>query len=324
MDLHWAVSAALSLRDEDDDLVDIGSATCGTVMGMVCENDYDMDTEVPTDSERSDLSETPLAAMTPHLSMLSQPSLSSCSQHSGGLCSNKHWTEWSGAGADNADPYWLAVVDGHLQVMQGPKTFFSPPTLTESQLKPGAHLDNLEVSVPTPTPVRPPGIFFPPGLHPPDHLAVDIIEPTLDEKPIDMQAMSRTRTVTPNSFVWVLDARKLTSSDKVIVSPRFEFAAPGPVPFRVMLYPKEINYHSGSVSFRRSRGLGTVHLKSEINLQGDVLIDVSVGQSCCDEPIEHDFSETGVCRLPDLWNFCKEIDAATQTIEVRVSITLQQ
>jgi len=179
-------------------------------------------------------------------------------------------------------------------------------------------------------PVLPPGLRTPPGLPPPDvappAASCEPCKSTVAKKEevVDLKDVPRTRTLTPNSFAWVVDARKLSSSDKVIVSPRFEFASSsGPAGFRVIMYPKDISHRTGRESFKRSRGFGSITVKSESSLFGDVSIDVTVGQRGCREPVLHNFSQEPVSQIPDVWNFRKEVDEATQTVEIHVSIKSQ-
>merc|ERR1712232_1105927 len=160
-------------------------------------------------------------------------------------------------------------------------------------------------------PVRPPGIFFvptapglppPPGLAPPEAPCEPCRSTVEKRKSVDAKDAPRTRTLTPNSFAWIVDARKLRSKDNVEVSPRFEVdLESGPVGFRVVMNAKEISYKTGSVSFQQARGAGTLTVKSETSVPGVVSIDVAVGQCDRKEPVLHKFSEHAVCRLPDVW-----------------------
>lgn len=307
MSLHWAVDVALATAP-----VDAGFACGGWQIsnGIPDKDAVDVDTEVPTDSESCDSSDTPMTAL-----------------------QSDAWTVSSEvayqARALDSEPLWLSVLDGRLQVVQADgkvKAVASEPTLQPSvSLRPVRSTDEVAKKR---SPLRPPGVFFagPPGLGPPKAAVTKPAFPqaaagTKPVQPMHLKGLARTRTLTPNSVIWAVDARKLNSSDKVIVSPRFQFeAATGPTPFRVLIYPKEVSYRAGTVSFKRSRGLCTIQLKSEISLPGDVCIDVRVGQSGCSGPVVHDFSETGVCRLPDTWHFGKEIDATMDAVEVYVSI----
>eukprot|EP00929_Paragymnodinium_shiwhaense_P005117 TRINITY_DN10664_c0_g1_i2.p1 TRINITY_DN10664_c0_g1~~TRINITY_DN10664_c0_g1_i2.p1 ORF type:complete len:297 (+),score=70.39 TRINITY_DN10664_c0_g1_i2:84-974(+) len=100
------------------------------------------------------------------------------------------------------------------------------------------------------------------------------------------------------SILWTLDARKLHSDSRTIVSPSFSLEVAGKrAQFRVILAAKEAA--KAGKPFKRARGLGTMHLKCESG--GDfghpVQIKFSVGTKSLFGPVVHNFDDAGVCSL---------------------------
>lgn len=144
--------------------------------------------------------------------------------------------------------------------------------------------------------------------------------------------------------IWTVDAKKLKSSDKIVVSPPFEVASVSRR-FKMMLCPRSISDKKGGACFKNAKGRGFVQLKCEKGETGDglglVSIDISVGpgryesawQTPLNEPVHHDFDDCGVCSLeakseatpPESaekndWNFLQAVDVASQTFAVRLEL----
>jgi len=190
----------------------------------------------------------------------------------------------------------------------------------------------------TDVPLRPPGFFVqpPPGLSLPHHAVIGMVK--RDQMPGDALETStpvcKPRPAAPavvaesalqkHTFVWQADARKLTSSDKVIVSPRFEFEAPsGNVAFRVMMYPREAG-NAGRVSFKKARSIGNLQIKTETDVRVKAGLDVKLGKDFAKIKFAHTFGESSsMCKVPGTWNFFQAIDKASQTLQIAVTITSQ-
>eukprot|EP00929_Paragymnodinium_shiwhaense_P041258 TRINITY_DN21443_c0_g1_i1.p1 TRINITY_DN21443_c0_g1~~TRINITY_DN21443_c0_g1_i1.p1 ORF type:complete len:302 (-),score=44.75 TRINITY_DN21443_c0_g1_i1:528-1433(-) len=270
----------------------------------------DEDTEVPTDSERSEASEL-------SFSRKSTDRLYTPKGPQRGVLCDLEVTPNIDEHMARDSPLWLAVdSDDRVQVVQAAK-LVSPETLAllcESRSAAATRPSQRTV------PKRPPGIFFrtPPGLPTQPGRAVT----SMTDVPGPLVCTpTPARAVSQSTFTWTIDARKLTSSDKVIVSPRFEFSASRIVPFRVMLCPKDVGYDGGRVSFKKARAIGNVLIKSELDLEAKLAFDVKLGDDFAEMTVEHDFSEAGMCKLPGAWNFMKAVDNKTQTITVTVTVS---
>jgi len=146
------------------------------------------------------------------------------------------------------------------------------------------------------------------------------------------------------TVIWTVDARKLKSSDKIVVSPPFEVASVSRR-FKMMLCPRSISEKKGGACFKNAKGRGFVQLKSETGETAEglglVTINISVGAGRADsawqtplkDPVHHDFDECGVCSLEakseatlpestekDDWNFLQAVDVASQTFAVRLEL----
>lgn len=125
---------------------------------------------------------------------------------------------------------------------------------------------------------------------------------------------------------WTIDARKLQTKDNVIVSPSFEIDMVRPIPFRMMLLPREVTDKKGGHCFKKARGAGSVQLKCEADLEDSAFdttltFRVSAGGEKQRGPVTHDFARTGVCSLPtkeQLWHFSDFIDATSQTFSIEL------
>eukprot|EP00930_Biecheleria_cincta_P055034 TRINITY_DN41402_c0_g1_i1.p1 TRINITY_DN41402_c0_g1~~TRINITY_DN41402_c0_g1_i1.p1 ORF type:complete len:366 (+),score=64.68 TRINITY_DN41402_c0_g1_i1:43-1140(+) len=146
------------------------------------------------------------------------------------------------------------------------------------------------------------------------------------------------------TVIWTVDAKKLKSGDKILVSPPFEVACVSRR-FKMMLCPRPISDKKGGACFKNAKGRGFVQLKCETGETADGLgmmsINISVGpgradsawQSPLKQPVHHDFDDCGVCSfeakseamLPesaekDDWNFLQAVDGASQTFAVRLDL----
>eukprot|EP00933_Yihiella_yeosuensis_P044516 TRINITY_DN3974_c0_g2_i1.p1 TRINITY_DN3974_c0_g2~~TRINITY_DN3974_c0_g2_i1.p1 ORF type:complete len:478 (+),score=93.28 TRINITY_DN3974_c0_g2_i1:97-1434(+) len=134
---------------------------------------------------------------------------------------------------------------------------------------------------------------------------------------------------------WTVDARKLKSTDREAVSPQFELTFGAPVMFKMIMKPKAVSNERGGSCFKRSRGKGTVELRSinldstsELAVKPVVTFRIGVGSSTIKPekirgPVRHDFSEKPISGLPDgqaIWDFGRCVDEATQTFVVCLEV----
>eukprot|EP00929_Paragymnodinium_shiwhaense_P054199 TRINITY_DN2715_c0_g1_i1.p1 TRINITY_DN2715_c0_g1~~TRINITY_DN2715_c0_g1_i1.p1 ORF type:complete len:445 (-),score=80.17 TRINITY_DN2715_c0_g1_i1:824-2158(-) len=194
--------------------------------------------------------------------------------------------------AQAQEPVWLTVVDGRVQAGHLPK--------------PGHREQERGVWVEQP-------LALPPGLYPEDVVA-DTQQMALG---CQLQGSS---AIEEKPFLWHVDARKLQSSENVIVSPQFTIDRPSPATFRVMLCPEDFSYSTRRVSFMRSKGVGKIQIKSEVSLQLAARIEIVVGDNVARLSVDHDFAESGVCAFPDRIQFVEAVDAATKSLPISVRI----
>jgi len=137
------------------------------------------------------------------------------------------------------------------------------------------------------------------------------------------------RSETTTAVQWTVDAKKLQSTDRVVVSSPFVMPLGGQLlPFRMMLLPKVVCKRRGGHCFKRAQGRGSVQLKcdaSDVPQDADARIQYAmrVGRGRSRGPTEHDFREAMVCGLPrdhEDWNFAEaeDIDSKTFTVYLEV------
>lgn len=132
--------------------------------------------------------------------------------------------------------------------------------------------------------------------------------------------------------VWPVDARRLGTKDRQLVSPRFEVPAGG-IYCRLMLMPKEAGLRKGERSFLKARGRGHLQLKCEsevpestqtLELRLAIAKSDSEGWGGLLGPVEHDFGKGAVASLPQPgsgeWDLRAAVDSETQTIAVCLEV----
>lgn len=140
---------------------------------------------------------------------------------------------------------------------------------------------------------------------------------------------------------WTVDAKRLRGNDKIIVSPPFDLPGRGAhAAFKMMIRPKIVSDTKGGASFKKARGRGGVELKCEETLQNVggasiVSFELSVGgrrsaapEGCADQanvclgggPVSHDFSESPLCKIEELWDFVLKTDQGSQTFNVCLDV----
>jgi hypothetical protein len=126
---------------------------------------------------------------------------------------------------------------------------------------------------------------------------------------------------------WPVDARKLRTKDRQIISPSFE-VFPGAA-FRLMIKPRVAGDRKGQAGFHKARGQGSVDLKF---MEGAVSAPkfgfrISVGSGAHAAaprgPVYHDFDTSTVCGLPKCeedWDFRSAVDPASQTFLISLEV----
>lgn len=211
------------------------------------------------------------------------------------------------------EPKWLALDSaGLLQVVD--KSVSSERT-KESSPAPAGSQESMIGSIAPPPGVFTDGVVSPP---PGSHLA-SLAEPVVTPEP-------KAEMGPTNTIAWVVDARKLSSDHKVLVSPSFELALAGRiVSFKVFLTSREVTSRKGGHSFKKSRGIGSLQLKCETlsSLTDSVDVTFSVGSGFASGSVVHDFAQTGICSLKgdrDNLDFTKAVDRVSQSFEICVQI----
>lgn len=138
--------------------------------------------------------------------------------------------------------------------------------------------------------------------------------------------------------LWTVDARKLSGSDRVAVSPPIDILKSGerkPLTFKMMLTPKtNLGKGRGATSFRKCSGRGIVQLKCEAPISHENCVvqisDLRIGRNLEDAVpgptpmlIQHDFARCCLRDLPPDWEFLKYIDEETQTLAVCLEVRMQ-
>lgn len=135
------------------------------------------------------------------------------------------------------------------------------------------------------------------------------------------------------SFVhWALDARKLESQDKQVVSPAFKLDLPGQglQPFKMVLYPKVVNDGKHGAGFRKAKGKGRVVLKCEALLPADcadITLRISVGRDDKLQPprgpAKHNFYEQSCQGLPkekETWDLTSSVDEDSRSLLISLEL----
>lgn len=181
----------------------------------------------------------------------------------------------------------------------------------------------------------PPGVFVqpPPGLSLPYHAVIGLVTmedvlrarratPQTPRKSLSVaQKASEDDARSTNTFVWFADARRLTSSERVMVSPRFEIKnlQGSEVPFRLLLHAAEEDSQTGRLSFKKTKGLAHIQVKSEVPtpLSLKVTVDVSYHTASC----VHNFADAITCKMPGSIDLTQAVDAVMETVKLAVTIT---
>jgi hypothetical protein len=112
--------------------------------------------------------------------------------------------------------------------------------------------------------------------------------------------LSISQTLQGARFIhWPIDAQKLRTKDRQIVSPTFE-VAPG-MKCRMMLKPRATGDRKGQASFQKAKGWGSIEIKlteSCPSVPEDLRCRLSVGEQQPRGPVELNFAASSVCGLP--------------------------
>lgn len=118
---------------------------------------------------------------------------------------------------------------------------------------------------------------------------------------------------------WPVDARKLGSKDKQIISPSFQISPHASV--KIMIKPKSVGDRKGQASFHKAKGIGSLEVKSveESTVAPTIRFCVSVGGQASYGPVKHDFGN-GVCILPTEWDFRSAVDSESSSFLVSLQV----
>jgi len=180
---------------------------------------------------------------------------------------------------------------------------------------------------------------FSPSLVPPTHAnrnppsrtpSMDIPPPLTEAKVESPLPRGLSRTICPNSgahtIQWTIEARKLKSSDRQIVSPAFELMGK-PIPFKLMVFPVSSTEFTGGSSFRNAGGKGFIQLKCDGTSKDMTAfpLDVSFFIHSPERwrgPVKNDFFEKPMCGLEknvSSWNLKEAVTGAFFIIGIIVN-----
>jgi len=125
---------------------------------------------------------------------------------------------------------------------------------------------------------------------------------------------------------WIVDARKIKGTDKVVVSPPFEMPSVSSAVFKMMITPKSVVEGKGGASFKKSKGKGTVQLKCESRLddEASMVFQIRIGHhetnvsSVCRE--EWNFADAPLYQCQQDWDFTKFVDVAKRSFSVIIEV----
>lgn len=150
------------------------------------------------------------------------------------------------------------------------------------------------------------------------------------------QTLQRSTSVSSRAtrIEWIVDSRKLRGNDKQAVSPSFDLTCGGrQLPFKMMIYPKQVTEQKGGASFKKSKGRGSVTIKCEADVHHGstpLKFRIYTGQGTSKQPprgpVEHDFSASAVCMLPrniEEWDFQEVVDRASGVFVVGLEVLTQ-
>lgn len=159
--------------------------------------------------------------------------------------------------------------------------------------------------------------------------SMDIPPPQTEAKVEIPMPRGLSRTICPitgaHTIEWSVEARKLKSSDRQIVSPAFELAGK-PIPFKLMVFPVSSTEFSGGSSFRNAGGRGFIQLKcdgastelAQFPLEVNFFIHSPQRSR---GPVRNDFFQKPMCGLPQnvsSWNLKEAVKGTFFTIGITV------
>merc|ERR1719264_718397 len=152
-------------------------------------------------------------------------------------------------------------------------------------------------------------------------------------RPVQSLEVERDAANGTHRIWWVLDARKLSGSNREAVSPIFELVfATGLVQFKMILRSAVVDALRGGGSFKRAKGRGSVEVRCLEHLDDadDQLVRFRLAVGAMHRwgeeargPVAHRFSQRTFCSLPEEireWDFCRHVDRETHTFDVCLEI----
>jgi len=134
-------------------------------------------------------------------------------------------------------------------------------------------------------------------------------------------------SMAPTVYHWRINAKKLRTNDRSVVSRPFTLAVGGPGSegdtSKLMLYARVLKKGKSGQSFKLSGGQGSLQLKCENELggplDGKASLRFSLAGSQESRLVHHNFSQSAACASPD-WDFGGAVDKSTQTLVVSVEV----
>lgn len=139
--------------------------------------------------------------------------------------------------------------------------------------------------------------------------------------------ISRTQDKDVTRIEWIVDARKIKGTDKVVVSPPFEMPSMFSAIFKMMITPKFVMNGKGGASFKKSKGKGSVQLKCESQLgvnEGSMFFQIRIGCNDCNlscvRQEEWNFADVPLYTCQEERDFTKSLDVARQGFSVILEV----
>lgn len=172
-----------------------------------------------------------------------------------------------------------------------------------------------------------------------DGLPISLANPTSPDispssKSFPVLAMNETWMEHVDGQLWIhwrIDAKKLHSKDKTIISPKLDILGAF---FKIMITPKAGGDGKGQACFRKARGCGSMVLKlvdpapetaSLPNLFFCMAIGSGIRRQAPRGPVQYDF-DSSVCGLPksqESWDFLSAVDPDSSTCTISLHVLSQ-
>mmetsp|Transcript_160440 Transcript_160440/g.293087 ORF Transcript_160440/g.293087 Transcript_160440/m.293087 type:complete len:388 (+) Transcript_160440:72-1235(+) len=174
-------------------------------------------------------------------------------------------------------------------------------------------------------------VFYEEGLSLPDFAAhlckakppLDDCSPERNEYKAHEDRVEQVANSEPVLLQWTVDAKKLKSSDRQIISPNLEISPTAAV--KLIIKPKSIGDGKGQANFRNSQGVGSLEVKftKTSSCAPKIRFCIGIGEQDWRGPVEHDFGRNSLCTLPkemQEWDFRSFVKPKSSTFLVSLQL----